>query len=666
MLSFPPNTTSDMSANPIDNDVVFDDTEQDAEQASDDKVDDPERDGEYELDDEYAPEDDNSDRSEDEDSDDDVIWENVNTTPPSELPNADKELMLSWVAPAEIVRTRLPDDPDQAAKIVARPRKAHRRRGAITTAGASASGVSVTKDADPSPQHLDEDKGKEEDLMDVPLHQQPLTTEEEEGLNKLTPRQTQHLIENLWAQIAPESRPGHRAEYLAETLQKAQTNFDSKLAAEAAKWEEEKRSTGEKLKAMEQELHASFSKGEAKGKMEAGYQMGSLQQQLIDKDMEITDLKNEQTTQRLNHLAEIRASFSRGESKGKSEVESQIGTLRQDLSTKDQRITHLEDQLATQQQHHLAVMQDLEISKLTEMMSTLKIQKDPTALELATSRIEKLQQKLADRETMISGLRNDLASHRFLLKCCKADLQNLQAARAEEHAGDLSRRQAASILEASRRIESERISEQLENFAAAATKAAEDERRAQGVISGLKRDLEASNAELARHDQASKEATLENHHLQSQVGQLEEENGGLLHMQGVLEERLEKENDLRQDISALFAQLWDAEGVTRVVRKELARVRGQWEHSRAAVGRLENEVAVHEWRAEREAAKVRELEERWEEAQAAAPPSETAVAKEAEKGERELNAHLGRSEKANEGFLRSLFPRWTDFLFCWW
>lgn len=659
-----------MSAYPIDENVVFDDTEQDAEQLPDNKVDDPERDGEYELDDEYVPEDDNLDWNEDEnlDDDDDVIWEDIKTTPPidsSELIEANKELKLSWVAPTEIVRTPLPDDPDQAAKILARSRKALRRRGAIATAGVSTSGVSVTKDFSPSPQQLDKDKGMEEDLIDIPLHKQSLTTEEEEGSNRLTPRQTQHIIEKFWAQIAAESRPGHRAEYLAETLGKVQTNIDSKLVAEAAKWEEERRSTGEKLKAMEQELHTSFSNGEAKGKTEAGSQMGSLQQQLVAKNKEIIDLKNEQTTQRLDHLAAIRASYSSGESKGKSEVASQIGSLQQDLVTKNQRITQLESQLTSQQQHHLVAIRDLDVSKLTETMSTLKIQEDPTALELAHSKVERLQQKLADRKTMIRGLRNDLASHKSLLKSFKADLQKLQTTRAEERAGDLSRRQAASILEGLLKVESERISEQLEKSAAAATKAA-DERRAQGVISDLKRDLEASNAELARQEKASKEATLENHNLQSQMGQLGEENTALLRMQRVLEGRLEKENDLRQDISALFVQLRQAEEKTGAVRKELARVRGQREHSRAAVGRLGNEVAEHKWLAVREAAKVRELEERWEKAQAAPPPWETAVAKEAEKGEREMNALLRRSEKAAEGFLRSLLPHWTDFFFFLW
>ncbi|MCJ1424246.1 hypothetical protein MMC29_002133 [Sticta canariensis] len=660
-----------MSAYPIDDNVVFDDTEQNAEQLPDNKVDDPERDSEYELDDEYVRGDDNLEWNEDEnlDDDDDVVWEDVNTTPPidsSELLEADKELMLSWVAPTVIVRTPLPDDPEQAAKILARSRKALRRRGAFATAGASTSGVSVAKDLNRSPQHLDKDKGMEEDLIDAPIHKHSLTTEEEEGLNRLTPRQTQHLIEKFWAQIAAGSRPGHRAEYLAETLGKVQTNLESKLAAEAAKWEEERRSTGERLKVMEQELHASFSNGEAKGKMEAESQMGSLQQHLIAKNKEIIDLKNEQTTQRLDHLAAIRASYSSGESKGKSEVGSQMASLQQDLITKDQRITHLENQLTTQQRHHLAAIRDLDVSKLTEMMSTLKIQKDPAALELANSRVEKLQQKLADRKTIIRGLRNDLASHKSLLKSSKADLQNLQAARAEDRADDLSRRQGASILEGFRKVDSERISEQLEKSAAVAIKAAEDEVRAQGVISGLKRDLEASNAELARQEKASKEATLEKHNLQSQMGQLEEENRVLLHMQRVLEGRLEKENDLRQDISALFVQLRQAEEKTGVVRKELARVRGQWEHSRAAVRRLGNEVAEHRWLAEREAAKVRKLEKRWEKAQAAAPPSETAVAKEAENGEREMNALLGRSKKANEGFLRSLFLRRTDFFYFLW
>lgn len=188
---------------------------------------------------------------------------------------------------------------EQAARILARPRRRLRRAGA--TASASSSGhlplappQSLTISTNPeqssqSPSRVPEliapqttaepstDKGKvkmvfsdfDVPAFDVPAHERPLTKEEEMGLNSLSFAQTSHLIERHRAGIDAESRPRHKQEFYEEIKLHLQANFKAELATETARLQRENESLQNHLKTMKQSSCASFLKSQEKGEKDA-------------------------------------------------------------------------------------------------------------------------------------------------------------------------------------------------------------------------------------------------------------------------------------------------------------------------------------------------------------------------------------------------------------
>lgn len=240
---------------------------------------------------------------------------------PSQIPDDDEDLLLlrrdldEALAEGPIMDTTGREEdppqpeptPEQTARVIARPRKVPRlRAGPSSSRGPSVDvpsrqptqqSLPQPANSDPSPEQLDpqstaeppKDKGKgKEVLFDVPAHERPLTREEAEGLQRLTTAQTLHLVERFRAQIAAESRRGHRDEFYSEMQEDMQLTFDRRLAEEKGKWAEEKRVLNERVRTMERDLRTSFSKGEEKGEKSATEEHAarwlSMDSQLADKE----------------------------------------------------------------------------------------------------------------------------------------------------------------------------------------------------------------------------------------------------------------------------------------------------------------------------------------------------------------------------------------------
>ena len=322
----------------------------------------------------------------------------------------------------------IPED----ARIIGRPRKMPRLAGPPAE-GAWSRGVSrpATQQPppgqpDPSPQSSGpQDKGKaQEVLFEVPLHERPLATEEADAIKNLTPAQTRHLVERFRAEITAESLPGHRAE-LSHTRKDMQTMFDRKLAAEQARWEEEKRgavalweeerrrtkmrtdrmanergasvdSLKEKLKTMEQELRASFSRGEEQGRNSAAADNAArwfnTGEQMLHREAELRT-REQQLEQERTRLEGLSG--------------DQINVSKADVAAQAERTAILAQEYLNLRRERATEVEDLN-RKLRKKDEEMKQVRDE-----AVSNARGLEQQLAAKNESTTRLENRLNSERL-------------------------------------------------------------------------------------------------------------------------------------------------------------------------------------------------------------------------------------------------------------
>ena len=162
----------------------------------------------------------------------------------------------------------------------------------------------------------------EEIRYDLPAHQRPLPDGERRVIDNLSNGQRCHLLERWRPEIAAESRPVHRREFLAE-MEEEKKAAEEKCEAEKARLREraekaensasallaEVESLKEKVKTLEQGSRAAFSKGEEKALAEHATRWRNMEEQLADdkKRLQIRQEKLDEEQKRLEGLARDQA-----------------------------------------------------------------------------------------------------------------------------------------------------------------------------------------------------------------------------------------------------------------------------------------------------------------------------------------------------------------------
>ncbi|MCJ1430167.1 hypothetical protein MMC29_008083 [Sticta canariensis] len=181
---------------------------------------------------------------------------------------------------------------------------------------------------------------------------------------------------------------------------------------------------------------------------------------------------------------------------------------------------HLRDEHLPNQHNSSGIM-DNDVSELAGSISTLHLQH----AESVHSANERLRQALQDQQSANEQLRRDLALEKGTTEALRQSLTECQEQKTLQHERELGE-QAERIVQADALL------------ANASAKALDEERRLHGVISGLKKDLEASRAKLEGQEKAFRET-----------------KGRIHYIQDLEKDHVEKISGLYQDNLALGAKL---------------------------------------------------------------------------------------------------------------
>lgn len=461
---------------------------------------------------------------------------------------------------------------------------------------------------------------------------------------------------------------------------------------------------------------------------------GSLQQQLA----ETTRLQN-QLGFLQNQLGHLQAQFGLQQLSHQAAMDGGVREWRRreltlarsySLGLRQLQMDHQEEQ------HHLSgapTAMGRDVSELTAQMSALHIgphsrpaTRPCTPEPPPATDGQQLQRDLADQRAANEDLRIDIETLRLDLADCQETINRQppvddcaarlrdQQARLETECAQRLGEQEARLMEEVREAAQVFRAEKEAELAKAVAEAEEEKRRMERVISGLRRDLEASQAKLERRFEASQAAEGTIQSLREEKRALGQRNWELSAANKELratfdrldenrrrqsaqtdkairsEERavrkveearaqvgaLEKEN---RALGAKYAKLDEEHSAakTRLARAldSLDRQRIQSEDLMADLERAGERLAKSEAARKKEADKIRDrgrpMEERldeWEMREQAEEEEEAereaaAAAEEVKTGEREMDAPLGVPEKAKEGLLGPQAPRWKRVLF---
>lgn len=446
--------------------------------------------------------------------------------------------------------------PEQQAQIDARPRMVLRRAGAPQNPGPS----SATPILTPEPtakQPMDKGKGKEEELLfDDAL---TLNAEEIEGIHNLNSKQMRHLIETFRLEITAEARPAIKQELRGDLEEEIQSDFDEKLAAEKARWAEEKRGINEKARAAERKSRESFAQGMERGESTAiaahAARWTSMENQLSDKTKQL-QTKEDQLNQeqvRLEGLARDHTNALDAEvadNAHKIATQAQeidrltregnacLAAWNQQLSEKDEEIDRvraeavscarsLQQQLEAQSQD-TSRLRDQLISE--QLISEQLTQQRATLAQTLTRTRHRQSAALTDNS--LSELTETLSKLRLRPKAsvptpkapspipanstagqqtqpraddCAARLQDLRARLEQRRARELKQQAAGMRMAFWKKVRVYRANRDAE-LTMAKAQGLEENRRLGEVISSLGREKEASDAKLERIEKASQEA----------------------------------------------------------------------------------------------------------------------------------------------------------------
>ena len=377
-----------------------------------------------------------------------------------------------------------------------------------------------------------------------------------------------------------------------------------------------------------------------------------------------------------------------------------------------------------------------DVSELTDQLSALHIgphsrpatrPRTPEPAPSTDGQLEQLQRDLADERATNEDLRLDLETTKVDLADCQETIKKQPpvedcAARLRDQQARLETKCAQHLAEQKARLMEEvrgaaqvfRAEKEAELAKAVADAKAEKRRmeeekgrmeeekgrmekeggRMEEVISGLRRDLEATRAKLERQFEASKEADRAIQSLREEKRRLGQTNWELSAANRGLRGTFDQFNQDRQRQSAqtnkAIRSMERAERKVEAIREEnralgakyakldeqysaaktrlaqaldgLNRQRIQSQDLTAGLERAEERLAKCEAARKKEADLVRDrarsMDERlkeWEKKEQAAEEAET--------GEREMDAPLGVPEKAKEGLLGPQAPQWKWFVF---
>ncbi|MCJ1428462.1 hypothetical protein MMC29_006372 [Sticta canariensis] len=411
--------------------------------------------------------------------------------------------------------------PQQAAWILARPRRIPRRANAANTLSGDGRSFLVSPQPapreplphcssfDPSPQssfqepesldpestsELPKDKGKEV-LFDVPAHERPSTDEKEGELGNLDFARVLPLLERFQLEISAESRPIHTDEYYGEMQEEMQANFDPKLAAEKAEREDEK--------------------GGAKARKDRSANQVIALIESIKKILELY----------------LRASFLKGEEKGD---ESAVAELQARCKGTDEHPANKEKQ------------QDLTCQKASN---------------------ETLQQYFAIYQT-----RKETQPP---AEDCATRLQDLQARLEQKHSRELEEQTARSLSDFTMYVELYKADRDAE-LAQATAKAAEEELRSQKAIASLEKEIELYQAALEWEAKSSREAMYRIQSLQDRERELgkekKRESNTNKQLEAALSQMAKDCKDLSVRVKALQHSLKRTERTMEGVQEEVMEV----------------------------------------------------------------------------------------------
>lgn len=577
--------------------------------------------------------------------------------------------------------------PGQAARISARPRRALRSARIPAQSSTVTGGSLPVSQPPPIPQQLPlpldnakesprsatpepsaeppKDKGKGKGKEVASANGQPLTAEEDEGVRRLTEAQLRHLQERFL--------PGHRYEVLLEL----QANFDTELATEASRVEEDAtRRVGEFIAA--QYDNAQFVRAEA---VVSGERLQQLQLQLSQRDQYALRLQSEleavqrDRDQALHAIVQERA--MRGEqasvaSQREERAHQQIEEIREELSrekvTNDNLRQSLADCQAGQKTQPPA---DDCAARLRDLEARLK-QEHAKALEAQAERMLAEGQKAAE---VWAGKEKAWWWKQAEAFRAEKDGEVARAtARAEEERRGAEKAIAGLKKELEARPASNEAESKIQSLEGQGKELAGEKRALAGQLYRSRKDCEVYSAtvsalepELRRTRRKVEEGERKWRDLAGTVRSLRTDN------QTLDSDRTALDNLVRSkhaELMTAYADLSEERTRNGQLATELQQSALRFAGSERRAWEVAREAGVREGRARgMEASMALEVEgwldgrlgrwRSWEEARVVEEEEEEEV--EEETGEKEMDSLLGVPEEAIEGPLRPQFPNWRAF-----
>lgn len=569
--------------------------------------------------------------------------------------------------------------PQQAARILARPRKIPSRANAANTSSGDGLSFLVSppptsqeprphcSNFDQSPQssfqeleslspestaESPKDKGKEV-VFDAPAHERPLT-DEEGGLRNFDFARVLPLLKRFQLEISAESRQGHRDDFYSETQEETQANFDAKLAAEKAEREEEKggakarkdRSANQAIaliesirKILELYLRASVLKGEEKGdenavaELAAGCKGTDEHPANKEKQQDLTCQKASDDT--------LQQSFAICQ------------TRKENQPPAEDCATRLQDLQARLEQKHSRELEQQTARSLSEIRIYIELYKADRDEELANATAEAAEEKLRSQRA-IAGLEKEIDLYQGALeweaKSYRDAMYRIKSLQNRERELGEDKKRAFNT--------NKQLEASLSQTAKDCRGLSVQVKALQHSLKRTERTMEAVQEEVMGMAEAKRTVEAEARSLRAANRALQAEK----------EELEARYSSTFKELNVAFSELDRCEMQSNLFTAELRRVGGrlaevnaafveldrcqiQSEHLTAELRRVGGRLAECEATIKKEADEARELEnvdgrlkawttwEMWEAVVwgAATAPPEPAVARETEKGEKEIS-----------------------------
>lgn len=580
---------------------------------------------------------------------------------------------------------------EQAARISARPRRALKRRRA--TARGTLSGRSFPVSQPPAAPQQPFFPLIESSQSSIPESTAELPTDKGKG------KKTEEDV--LRREIREELEKDLKAAFDLQLLSE-RTGWDK----EKARWESEKgrtkaqtdqaansanavvESLKDKIRMMEQDISASFSKGQQAAISNHSSQLSTTQEQLqttqtlLDEEMkrvaghtlkiarqekEISRLRREGRSL-VGDLKQQLAAKERILERARREVPPFQESWTQELAAKDEDIKLLKDQLGAEKRSHDEAMRQFREQRSQPGTSTEPANApDPQPQQsLAHPDQQRLEAQVASMQAELAKTTADAVEQKRLAqeKLEDASLSAKRKIRTLEGEAKVTTESWNRLLEARNSLEADlnqrnddnrALSQEVSALQAKLRGARRKVRKVEGQVVELTEATEASEAEMrsvvaanraleAEKKKGPAPSLWESYPLvegQSLRMKSDQQMGKLEEMGHRLKEYEAKEKEANRRLAEYEAREKEAEEARKVGELE------DWADGREEV------VAS----SSSESAAVAE--------EADAPPSleSTAVAEEVKTGEKEMDALLGVPMGAIEGLLRPLFPRWKEFLY---